>query len=195
MKAFVIIVLVTWTFVAKGQDIINWDGVYQIQLSDFRSAGTKIEEMDVFTLNSSCTFDFVFRMSNAEFMFTKNFNSKVNTYFKPNLATLVAPDTATAMNLVAFARFEFDLSELYARKFRKKLFEEKGAFSSAAFFQPSYEQVHNEMSQRHTLVGAETDVGMNREKLREFHEAVRLEIEALKDFCKSCKPPKKTKGK
>jgi len=38
---------------------------------------------------------------------------------------LVAPDENSAKDLVDYARFQFDLTELYARKFRKKIFEEK----------------------------------------------------------------------
>jgi len=57
-------------------------------------------------------------MSNAEFMFTKNFNSKVNCEFHCNIASLIAPDTARAMNLLLFSRYAFDLAELYARKVR-----------------------------------------------------------------------------
>lgn len=184
-------VMVTFSYSACGQDVVDWDGSYQIQLSDFRSAGTRIGSVDIFSLNPACNFDFSFYMTNAEFMLTKNFNSRVNCSFRRNLATLVAPDTATAMSLVDFSRYEFDLSELYARKFRKKLFEEKGAFSNIKFMEPIYIQVQNDLAERHTLAASESDLGMKKEKLAELHEQVRREIEELNDYCKTCKPRKK----
>ncbi len=126
-------------------------------------------------------------------MFTKNFNSKVNCTFNRDAASLVAPDSLTAMDLLDFARFEFDLSELYARKFRKKIYEEKGAFSEASFFRPLYDKIQQEFTERHTIAGQESDLGRNKEKLNELHQAVLKEIEQLSDFCKLCKPPKKKK--
>lgn len=132
-------------------------------------------------------------MSNAEFMFTKNFNSKVSCSFNRVAASIVAPDSAIAMDLLLFARYEFDLSELHARKLRKKLYEEKAAFSSVDFFKPASEEIQQQFTQRHAIAAKATDLGKNREKLSELHKEVINEIDQLADFCKQCKPPKKKK--
>lgn len=137
--------------------------------------------------------DFSFYMSNAEFMFTKNFNSKVNCTFKRDAALLVAPDSLTAMDLLSFARYEFDLSELYARKFRKKIYEGKGAFSNVSFLQPIYNDIQAEFTKEHTAAAAATDLGRNKETLKELHDEVLKGIQELPDFCKACKPQKKKK--
>ena len=134
-------------------------------------------------------------MSNYEFMLTKNFNSKVTCSFKPEAAMILAPDTATATDLLEFAKFDFDLAELYARKLRKRLYEEKGAFSDANFFQPVYDEINKEFVDRHTAAGKETDLGKNRDKLNELHAQVMQEIDELPDFCKTCKPSKKKNKK
>jgi hypothetical protein len=132
-------------------------------------------------------------MTNAEFMFTKNFNSKVSCAFNRNAASLIAPDTATAYDLVNFARYEFDLSELYARKLRKSIYDEKGAFSDATFFKPLFDENQKELNNRHALAGKECDLGRNKEILEKLHQQVLNEVEQLSDFCKECKPPKKKK--
>lgn len=72
-------------------------------------------------------------MNSVAYRLTKNFNAKIKTVFKKNLAAFIAPDTLTANQLVRFSRFDFDLAELYARKIRKKSYEEKGAFTYAKF--------------------------------------------------------------
>jgi hypothetical protein len=126
-------------------------------------------------------------------MVTKNFNAKVNNTFKRESASLVAPDENSAKDLVAYARFQFDLTELYARKFRKKIFEEKGAFSNITFFRPIYETIQKELTERDTNAGKETDLGRKKEKLQVLHDQVLKEILALADFCKECKPAKKKK--
>src|SRR5688500_13913553 len=77
---------------------VEWDGKYQLQFSAFQSPTTRIGGGNIYSLFGGSSFDFAFHMSNAEFMFTKNFNSKVNCTFKRNLASLVAPDSTRAMD-------------------------------------------------------------------------------------------------
>ena len=175
------------------QDEVEWDGKYQLHFSDFQSPTTQIGEGNIYSLFGGSSFDFAFHMSNAEFMFTKNFNSKVNCTFKRNLASLVAPDSARAMDLLLFSRYEFDLAELYARKVRQRLYEVKGTFSNPSFFQPVFEQFQKEYLERHVRAGRATDLGHDREKLQELHTEVVNEIATYSEFCKTCKPQKKKK--
>ena len=184
--------LFTVTF-ASAQNTIDWDGVYVLQLSDFQASSTQIGNVNAYSLHTPTGFDFLFQMTNAEFMFTKNFNSKVSCSFKRASASLIAADSAMANELLNFARYTFDLSELYARKFRKELFEKKGAFSSAAFFQPIYDDIQKEYIERHDMAVKSTELGRKHNELATLHEEVRKEIADLPDFCKTCKPPKKKK--
>lgn len=193
MKLFYFLVLVFTVTFSSAQTQIDWDGYYKLQLADFKSPATQIGNTHIYSLHSGSSFDFLFYMSSGEFMFTKNFNSRVNCSFKTNAASLVAPDTTTAFSLLAFAQYDFDLSELYARKFRKKLYEGKGAFSDVNFYQPIYNEVQKEYVERHALAVKETDIGRDAEKLQLLHQEVLAEIEALHEFCKTCKPEKKKK--
>ena len=191
MKYKLIVVLGIISGLLKGQNSIDWDGKYQLQFSDFQSTTTKIGHVAIYSLNTGAYIDFLFHMSNVEFILTKNFNSKVNCSFKRNAASLVAPDSSTALNLLELARYDFDLSELYARKFRKKMYEEKNAFSDISFYKPIYDEIQKEFTERSTIASSDTDLGKNREKLQGLHKEVLIEIEQLSDFCKYCKPPKK----
>jgi hypothetical protein len=193
MRVLLTVVLVTISFLLPAQNIIDWDGVYELQISDFQSQVSQIGDGNSYSFLAATSFDFAFHMTNGEFMFTKNFNSKVDCSFKRDLSVLVAPDSAKAKDIVAFARYEFDLSELYARKFRKSLYEEKGAFSDASFFMPIFDAKQKEYAERRTIAARQTDAGTNREKLAELRQQVKTEIEALGDFCKACKPAKKKK--
>lgn len=177
----------------QGQNSIEWDKDYQLQFSDFQSSTTQIGGTNIYSLHIGSSMDFSFYMSNAEFMFTKNFNSKVNCSFNRSAASLVASDSIIAFDLLCFSRYAFDLSELYARKFRKKLFEEKGIFSDVNFFKSLYDKIQSEFTERCTIAERVTDLGRNREQLKELHQEVLREIEQLSDFCKICKLPKKKK--
>lgn len=175
----------------SAQDVIEWNGVYKLELSDFRSKGTRIGGTDLYSLHTASNIDFAYAMNSAAFMFTKNFNSKVSCNFDQASASLIAPDTLAANNLLAFARYSFDLSELYARKLRKKLYEAKGAFSQPDFFEKLFQENQRELTARHTDAGEKTNLGSESTLLKMLHQEVLVEIDALSDFCKSCKPPRK----
>lgn len=191
MKKLFAIALLSFASSAFAQNMIEWDGKYQLKLSDFKSPATQIGNVSMYSIQSNAVIDYAVQMSNYEFMFTKNFNSKINCSIKREGALLIATDTAMAMQLLSFAQYDFDLAELYARKLRKRFYEEKGAFSNISYFQPLYDEVYAEYVKRHGLAGKETDIGRDSEKLKQLHTAVLQEIDELPDFCKTCKPRKK----
>jgi len=191
MKQFCTIIFLTIGLLAQGQNAIEWDREYQLQLSDFQSPATQIGQGNIYFISVSSSFDFAFQMNSFEFMVTKNFNSKVDCSFKRDAAVIVAPDTLMALDLLAFARYEFDLSELYARKFRKKIVEKKKGFSDVNFYSPIYDEIQKEYVTTRALAAKSTDLGRNREILSELHSEVLKEIQLLADFCKMCNPKKK----
>ncbi|WP_192350321.1 hypothetical protein [Algoriphagus sp. Y33] len=182
------------SFSAFCQEEIPWKEDYVLELNNFKSNQSKIDpsKNSVF-IQSGATIDFSFSMSSYEFMFTKNFNSKVKTIFKQNLAVISAPDSLSANYLLAYSRYDFDLHELYARKLRKELYEQKGAFSDASFFQPIYEKLNQEMVAENSRILNESEFGSESGFLKAEHESVRIQILELSDFCMECKPPKKKK--
>lgn len=191
MKNTYLFLFLLVTSLSFSQNEINWDGEYKMRIADFQSPATQIGGTNLYSIHSSCGIDFAFSMTNMEFIFTKNFNSKIGNSFKRNSSSIVAPDEIIAASLVNFSQFEFDLSELYARKFRKKVQEEKGSFSSINFFRPFYDEIQKEFVERDTNAGKETDLGRKAEKLTALHQQVLKEIEELSAYCKACKVVKK----
>ena len=178
------------------QTIIEWSPDYQLQLGDFQSVQTEINgDLSTYSIFSGTTMDFSFQMPTGVFMFTKNFNSKATTTFNRNTAVIIAPDSAIAMSLVKFGQYNFDLTELYTRKFRQKLYEEKGAFSDINFFLPIYQELQAELNAEIARVYKLTETGLNSTLLEIEHEKVLSQIDLLSDFCKSCKPSKKKRKK
>lgn len=191
MKQVSTIIFILFLSNIFGQNFIDWDSEYKLQLSDFQSPATIIGEGNNYSLFSGSSFSFLYSMSSYEFMFTKNFNDKVNCYFDRNSASMMAPDTSFANDLLQFAQFSFDLSELYARKLRKRIYENKDAFSNSAFFEEYYHELHSEYSARFSNAGNLSDMGRKHEVLDQLHKEVMNEIEQLSEFCKNCKPLKK----
>ncbi|WP_339918593.1 hypothetical protein [uncultured Flavobacterium sp.] len=194
MKKAIIFFLLIQVLTTNAQNSIEWDGIYQLQLSDFQSEATQIgSDVNITSIHTASSLGFAFMMNNVEFMFTKNFNSKVNCSFQKDAGSLIAPDTITANKLLDFARYEFDLSELYARKLRKEIYEQKGTFSDVSFLKVIYDQIQKKYTEEHAMAAKNTNLGLEAAKLTVLHTEVLKQIENYPDFCKSCKPPKKKK--
>lgn len=191
MKNLLTILICFSNFATYAQNELEWSPEYKLQLTDFQSSSTQIGDVNFNSFQTGAGLFFSFAMTNAEFMFTKNFNSKVSCTFNKGAASIVAPDSSIAFDILDFARFGFDLTELHARLFRQRLYEEKGAFSDVNFFRPIYDEVNKQLSERHSQAMKLTSMGNNKEKLKELHLEVTNELKLLEGFCKSCKPQRK----
>ncbi|SEG06610.1 hypothetical protein [Flavobacterium urumqiense] len=191
MKKIIIIAFLLIAVQINAQNAIEWDGKYQIQLSDFKSKATQIGNVSSNSIQNASGLNFSIQMSNIEFMFTKNFNSKVSSTFKRESASIIATDTITAERMVKFAQYEFDLSELYARKLRKDLYVNKGTFSDISFLQPLYDVIQKEYVEEHGEASKKTNLGQKKDILKKLNDDVLIRIQELSDFCKTCKPLKK----
>ncbi|MFD2520353.1 hypothetical protein [Emticicia soli] len=178
---------------STAQDVIEWSPDYKLKLSDFQSKSTQIGNVNHYSILPASHMDFSFYMSSYEFMLTKNFNSKVSTTFTQSASVLIAPDNELAQDLLKFAQLNFDLTELYARKYRKKLFESKGVLSNVNFFQEAYKGIEQEYNEKVAELGKLTNVGQANIRIEEAQIQVLKEIDELFEFCKSCKPKRKKK--
>lgn len=170
---------------------MEWKADYELQLSDYQSPETQISpEFTSYSIYSGSKIEFGFNMNSVSFMFKKNFNDKVKAVFQKKIAVLIAPDTLTAHQLIRFGRYDFDLVELYARKIRKEIFTEKGAFTDSNFFQIIFNDKQEEMNTVSAQVFKATNFGKDSVMLQKEHDKVREALKKLSDFCASCKPGK-----
>jgi len=189
----VVICLISFSGVLS-QSVLDWRHDYKLQKSDFQVSGNGFRG-DVYTVYAAVSIGFGVQMSNYEFMFSKNFNSKVSTTINRSASYIMASDSLTENKLLKFAQVEFDLAELYSRKFRKMMFENKKAFSETDFYQKLYEKVQAEYAVRNSQLAQDTNMGMAELRLQESHDQILLEINELADFCKTYKPKKRKAGK
>jgi hypothetical protein len=99
---------------------------------------------------------------------------------------LIAPDTITA-NKLQFARYEFDLSELYARKLRKGIYEQKGTFLMLAF-KGTIRPNSKKFIEGHAMATKTTNLGLETAKLTALHIEVSKQIETILIFVKVANP-------
>ena len=168
-----------FTLSTFAQDVIEWSPEYKVTIADFQSKSTQIGDVNQYSILPAAHMDFSFYMSSYEFMFTKNFNSKVATTFTKSASVLIAPDSIFALKLVKYAQLSFDLTELYARKFRKNLYESKGFLSEVNFFQEAYKPIEIEYNARIAEIGKITNLGQSEIRIDEIHQQILNEIEEL----------------
>lgn len=190
IKIYFILFSLTVSGLLNAQTTIEWDGEYKIQLSDFQSVESQIGDVNFYSLSTGSSFGFNIAMNNLVFMFTKNLNSKVSCTFNQEPAVLISPDSLLATQLLDFSQFEFDLNELYARKFRKSLFEEKDALTNMNDINTLYSEAQKNFIAERSRVSKITNMGIESIKLKEIHLKVVEEIELLSEYCKYCKPIK-----
>ena len=196
MKRLLTTTLLCFGFALAAQDKIEWSEGYVITIKDFMNPGTEIDpSRDAYALSSGSGLEFLMQKNAYSFALSKNFNNTVTAIFSRSSAFIVAPDSVTANQLLNFARYSFDLTELYARKFRKRMNTEKETFSKSNFYQPIYEQVNSELNEELSRIMKLTDLGRKEELLKQEHEQVALQMIDYQYFCKSCKPPKRKKPK
>ena len=192
-KAILLLSVLFYSGLIISQNKIEWHEEIELKLEDFKSESSQIGDINIYSLRSSTSIGFNYHMTNGEFMFTKNFNKMVSCEFDIEASSLIAPDSVYAQSLLSFANYEFDLTELHCRLFRKELYERKKAFSPQNFYQPIYDEINRIYARRHGEAAKLTDIGRNNELLEKLHQEVKSELLALSDFCKNCTPPKKRK--
>jgi hypothetical protein len=95
---------------------------YQLQLTDFQSQATQSGTEVNITVS--------ILLQTLILIHHKQYSpiQKVNCSVQRDAASLIAPDTIKANKLLQFASYEFDLSELYARKLQKEIYEQRKSF-------------------------------------------------------------------
>ena len=172
----------------NAQIAFTWQERNTISISDFKSPKTQINTDSVFyDLNAGSGISYSFNMDNAQYIKSKNLNSCVKNVFNTSLATLIAPNKETALRLVSFAQFQFNVNELYARKLRSLLINNIGDESTGELFSESYNTIKVDLLNHIDRVAAETQMGMDTVLLEEENKAVLQEIENLNEFCENCR--------
>lgn len=190
-KGVIFVVILLVSFNSFGQDVIEWDRGYRLQKSDFGLS--KKGNIDSYSVYAACVIDFQFQMNGYQFMFTKNFNSKVKATFTRSASFIQTSDSLISQRLLKLSQVEFDLAELSARKFRKLLFESKNVFSNVNFYQDLHTRIQKEHAARLSELMENTNTGMAENRVMEYQQQILEEIDELGEYCKSCKPVKQKK--
>ncbi|MEN7547698.1 hypothetical protein AAG747_07255 [Rapidithrix thailandica] len=175
------------------QEKITWQEDYQIQPAYFQAITPKkrIEGSQRFYMASIV--DFNYAMNAYQFAFKKNFNSYVTALFYPASSWL--EEGEHTQELMQLAQVFFDVTELHARRFRKRLYEAKNLGSGSNFYKEAYDEMMKEYTKDQATLNAELTMDNIAEVCAKWQEKVRAELDVLSEYCKECKPKKRKKKK
>ena len=189
---YLFVVLVFFWNTCIAQNKVDWREDLEITFESFQGDLPEFEEDNVQQYSFSATFDLNFHMLNLQFAFTKNFNQYVSTYFIPDYSWMETGQFTE--QLLLMANLDFDLLELYARKFRKRMFESKSLASNTDFYSKLYDEISKELIAKQSLIQNKIRThDKPLEYLASEIETVNSEIKKLSEFCKTCKPQKRKK--
>jgi hypothetical protein len=121
-----------------------------------------------------------FEVGDFGFM-SKNFNKKVHNYFIKSASWI---DTAYDINLsIKYQQTLFDICEIYTRRFRKDLKENKRKFIKGNdFVNELNAKAMTDFANRRIEYDTETKSGTDKEKQLLWEIQIQKEFEELKDF-------------
>jgi len=187
-----LLAILTLSTLTYSQTIVEWKEDELITLQSFEGELPDLAEDQIQQYTFAATFDFNFQMLNMQFAFTKNFNQYVKAYYVPSLSWIEKGELND--QLLLMANLDYDLVELYARKFRKRLYESKNVASNVDFYNSIFLKINQEYSNRQTVIQSELRGQEDYEAyLKDTILKVNQEIKEMAEFCKTCKPKKKKK--
>ncbi|MEL0650074.1 hypothetical protein V6246_01485 [Algibacter sp. TI.3.09] len=158
-----------------GQKI--WRSDSKLTINDFK---IKISNEN----NDAVYAQFMISHSIGGFDFMKrNLNNKIKNRFLGNASWIDTTKVESIEKQIDFQQMQFDLAEIQARKFRKRILKDKGQISKGFDI---VEKINNEIIVEFSNVRLElmreTESGRNEEKVSKWKEKIKTELEDLDEF-------------
>ncbi|MBP2831562.1 hypothetical protein J8281_05115 [Aquimarina sp. U1-2] len=183
MNRIIIWLILTFssTHISFGQDLQNgqkrWSPDQKLTVEDF-----KIRISDK---NNDVVFS-QFMMSHAisgfDFM-KRNLDQKIENIFLGNASWIDTTKVANIQKQIDFQQMQFDLAEIHARKFRKRVLQHKKKIAKGFnVINRINNEIMAEFSENRLLLVKETEDAQNEEKIAEWKDKITTELEQLYEF-------------
>jgi hypothetical protein len=160
---------------ATDDNLVLWSSTRKLTIDDF---GIKTKNNE--TNPSFAQFSIEYQVSGFSFM-SKKFNKKVRNYLIKSASTIDTTSNVTAS--IRYQQTLFDICEIYTRKFRKELKEnKKKIISGTEFINGLNQEAMTNFSNRRVEYDRDTNFGLNSEKQIEWENIIRKELNDLKEF-------------
>lgn len=154
---------------------ILWNSEKKLTVEDF-----KIEMKD--SNNDTTYSQFMISHSISGFDFMKrNLNQKITNIFLGNASWI--DKTIDVQKQLEYQQMQFDIAEIYTRRFRKKVLINKGQISKGFdIINKINNEIMSELSTERIRFVKETENGQNLEKMIQWKENISRELKEMDEF-------------
>jgi hypothetical protein len=159
----------------SNENLVFWSATNKLSLNDF---GIKTKNGE--TNSSFAQFSVDYKVGGFDFM-TKNFNKKVRNYMIKSASWI---DTTKDISIsLRYQQTLFDICEIYTRRFRKELKDNRKKIASGTQFIDGLNQkAMTDFSNRRVIYDRETNFGTISEKQKDWEIQIQNELNASKEF-------------
>jgi hypothetical protein len=179
MKKLILILIIICFFITgstqENSDYLLWNSKNKLTINDFG-----IKKSDSYSESSFAQFTMEYEVKGLNFL-TKNFNKKVKTLFIKS-ASWINPLQDVELSL-RYQQTLFDLYEIYTRRFRKELSDNRKQFiKGLSFVKEIDSKIMADLSKRRLQYDSETKNGKDNEKQAVWEQQIKQELDELSDF-------------
>lgn len=172
------LILIINSTVAFGQtgneNLVFWSATDKLTVEAF---GIKVSNENS---PSFAQFSVDYQVNGFDFM-TKNFNKKVRNYIIVSASWI--DTTSNVLESLRYQQTLFDLCEIYTRKFRKELKENRRKIASGTqFVEELNQKIMTDFANRRVVYDRETNYGLLTDKQLNWENQIQKELEELKDY-------------
>lgn len=155
----------------------RWSAEEKLSLDDF-----KIKLSDTNNEAIYSQFYITHTIGGFDFM-KKNINQKVGNIFLGNASYIDTTKVEDIQKQIDFQQMQFDLSEIQARNFRRRILEEKSKLTKGFDIVNSINnEIMAELTEMRMNLMKETDGGRNEQKIEEWKKLIASKLKALDEF-------------
>tara|TARA_R110002051_G_scaffold226875_1_gene289413 strand:- start:1186 stop:1713 length:528 start_codon:yes stop_codon:yes gene_type:complete len=166
----VILIAIGLILISKYQDeeTLLWQSSLKLNWSNFKGKPTNNKAAAVTA--SGLTYNFSTLSKNGEI----KVDYTIGSYFYPD-KSWYRPEVCDSI-ILSHEQLHFDITELYARKFREQLKNKKFTSNAKNEVRAIYKQINFELNEYQNLYDAETDFSRNREKQLEWKNKIATKL-------------------
>lgn len=173
---FCVFVLAFLFLVPVDDEVISWRDDSKLTWREFKAAPKKNLSVVAVTA-SGITFEYSVKETDSRIV---SFESKVDAHFYPNKSWVVKEEGNDY--ILAHEQLHFDITELYARKFRKQISQLKVSNNLKSQLRQLHYNINKEVAVTQNMYDQESDNSVNREFQAKWETYVHRELAKLEAY-------------
>ncbi|OBX25896.1 hypothetical protein LX77_01613 [Gelidibacter algens] len=176
-----IILAITSLNLSFGQELQDgqkrWSSETRLSLDDFKIKVSEANNEVAFS-----QFMITHAIGGFDFM-KKNMNQKVGNIFLGNASYIDTSRVENIQEQLDFQQMQFDLAEIQARNFRKRVLKNKSQLTKGFdIINKINNEIMSELSEMRLTLMRDTDTGRNKQQVAEWKEKIKIDLKVLHDF-------------